>query len=225
MSGSSSKSNCVMTRNVCGLAVLLAACACAAAADDSAAIEVVLERLRDEWKPVDPRTVLDSGDRIRFRFSAGEAGWLYVYAVGSGGGAGWLLPKTAAEPGHRVEAGSQYRIPASPGSYSISGPEGFDVLYWILAPRPLPAGTVLPRPAARPVENTLRPRCRTGTEPVLACVDERAGPAPVTAMKTGLKARELKIESGADAVRIEPVDRAAGIIIYEFRLAHRGGSR
>jgi hypothetical protein len=216
-----------MTSNASRLAAaLLLACASVAGADGGGRIEVVLERLQQDWVAVDPRTVLDSGDRIRFRFSAGEPGWLYVYAVGSGGSAGWLLPKSASEPGHRVEAASRYRIPASPGSYTISGPEGFDVLYWILAPRPLPAETVLPRSASRPIENTLRPRCRTEAETVLACVDERAGPAAVAkANLGGLRARELKIESGADAVRIEPVDRTAGVIIYEFRLAHRGGPR
>ena len=38
---------------------------------------------------------------------------------------------------------------------------------------------------------------------------------------SGLRARELKIEKDAAGSRIEPVDRAGGAIVYEFRIAHR----
>jgi hypothetical protein len=188
---------------------------------------VVLERLEDsQWKPLDSRTVLGSGDRIRFRFHSTIAGWLYVHYVGSGGESGWLLPK-ANELGQRIAGGDSHYIPGGTGSYTVAGPPGFDVVYWILSPKAVPADALLPPGVKRAVPRTLIPRCRAQQDTQMACLDERAGPAPVSGSdeailrRSNLRARELRIDKESTVSTIEPADRSTGIIIYEFRLAHR----
>lgn len=175
---------------------------------------------------MDPRTVFAAGDRIRFRFSANPGGWLYVHYAGSGGQSDWLVPDETSQPGRLVVADQSVTVPAdSSTKFTVTGPPGFDTIYWILSPKPLPADALLPaarRPATAP--NTMRPRCRVPSAP---CLDDRAGPAPLAAAglpvrrSSGLRARELKIEKDAAGSRIEPADRAVGAIVYEFRLAHR----
>jgi hypothetical protein len=193
---------------------------------DPGRIEVVLERKDGaQWTAVDARTVLNSGDRIRFRFRSTLPGWLYVHYAGSGGETGLLLPQKN-EIGHRVIGGESYQVPAGAGSYAVAGPPGFDVLYWVLSPKPVPAESLLP-PSAKRAPRTLIPRCRGQVSSEMACLDDRAGPAAVEASqleplrRSSLRARELRIETESGVSTIEPADRSTGIIIYEFRLAHR----
>ncbi|MEZ5404328.1 MAG: DUF4384 domain-containing protein [Bryobacteraceae bacterium] len=205
-------------------AALLLLCTAAASAAERAGIEVVLERERGEWQAIDPRTVLDAGDHIRFRLNSGAAGWLYVYAAESGGKRGWLIPEGPKDTGYRVEAGAAYRIPASPASYTVSGPEGYDVLYWILSPRPLAAELLLPAKPDAP--RTLRPRCPESLPAGDPCLDDHAGPSlaakPISRPVQGLRARALQIDRRDAVTLIEPADRSLGLIVYEFHLAHRG---
>ena len=43
-------------------------------------VQVSLERREgSDWKPVDPRTVLNPADKIRFKFESTYSGYLYVY--------------------------------------------------------------------------------------------------------------------------------------------------
>jgi hypothetical protein len=86
-------------------------------------------------------------------------------------------------------------VPPDPASFLIGGPPGLDTLYWILAPKQLPLEALVP-PSERKPSRTLIPRCRE-TAP---CTDDRAG-------LNKLRARDL--------------DRNIGVIVYEFRLAHR----
>ena len=131
---------------------------------------------------VAPQTVLASGDRVRFRFNSSVAGWLSVYYAGSGGQADWLLPSRL------VTKDTPFLVPAEPASYTIEGPPGLDVLYWIVSPKQVPLESLVPSGARRQVPHTLVPRCRGGKEPeaaALACLDDRAGPVR-------LRARELR---------------------------------
>lgn len=207
--------------------VLLVPAACLGAdAPAAARIDLALERLADgRWNRIDPQTVLASGDRVRFQFSSNAPGWLSVYYTGAGGRSEWLLPSRL------IAKDSPYTIPAEPASYSIDGPPGLDVLYWILSPKPMAPEALVPAGARRPLPNTLIPRCRGGKEPdtasALACLDERAGPAPLDAAtsplrQSRLRARELKIDNGgAGGASIQTAERTMGVIVYEFRLAHR----
>jgi hypothetical protein len=217
------------TRVPCAAVVLLALPVWGAQNSGSPApgrIEVVLERKDgSQWNAVDARTVLNSGDSIRFKFQSTLPGWLYVHYAGSGGESGLLLPQKN-ETGHRIIGGESYQIPAGQGSYTVEGPPGFDVLYWVLSPKPVPAESLLPSSVKR-APRTLIPRCRgqIGTE--MACLDDRAGPSTVDAAQlaplrsSSLRARELRIQTESGVSTIEPSDRSTGIIIYEFRLAHR----
>ena len=56
-------------------------------------IDVTLERLADDkWNRIDTQTVVNKGERVRFRFVSASPGWLAVYYVGSGGQSEWLSP-------------------------------------------------------------------------------------------------------------------------------------
>ncbi len=180
-------------------------------------IDLALERLAEgRWKGIDPQTVLGMGERIRFRFTSSVPGWLCVYYSGSGGQSEWLLPSRL------VAKDSPYLVPAEPESYLLDGPPGIDVLYWILSPRQVPLESLVPSGAKRAIPNTMVPRCRGAKEPaqqpqLAACLDDRAGVAPLSR----LRARELKIDSGVNGARIQPAERNIGVIVYEFRIAHR----
>lgn len=191
-------------------------------------IDLTLERLQDSnWARLDPQTVLASGDRIRFQFTSNAPGWLCVYYTGSGGQSEWLWPPGAAS--RLIAKDTAQSIPAEPAAYSVAGPPGLDVLYWILSPQQVPLESLVPPRAPRPVPSTLIPRCRAGVVggQELACLDDRAGPAPLDAASSPfrptrrLRARELKIDSGSTGASIQTAERNIGVIVYEFRIAHR----
>jgi hypothetical protein len=162
-------------------------------------IDVTLERLADDkWSRIDPQTVVTKGERVRFRFVSASPGWLAVYYVGSGGQSEWLSPSQLVVKDNAVV------VPPDPASFTIGGPPGLDVLYWILSPKQVPLEALVPASERKPAK-TLIPRCRE-TDP---CTDDRAGLAK-------MRARELKVDSGSGTP-----ERNIGVIVYEFRLAHR----
>jgi hypothetical protein len=203
-----------------GLALVVLG-ACCASGQTALSLEVVLERREaGQWAALDPRTVLRGGDPIRFRFQTPFAGFLYVYYRGSDGATGWLFPTAEAGMDNRVEAGRPYLIPPGPGHFEISGPPGFDSVYWLMSPKALTE-----RPAAPPAgdaPHTLIPRCRDALQPKpattaeRACLDDRAG---AKAVET-LRPREIRM-SGSGTTRITPEKAGAVPVLYEFRLAHQ----
>jgi hypothetical protein len=201
---------------------LLALWAWCAAAQTAASLEVVLERRDGEqWIALDPRTVLRSGDPIRFRFQTTFAGFLSVYYRGSDGETDWLFPTAEAGTDNRVEAGRAYLIPPGPGFFEISGPPGFDSVYWLLSPKPLGERPALPQAADTP--RTMIPHCRDALQPKpaapgdqRACLDDRAG---ARAGET-LRPREIRL-SGSGATKITPAQQGTVPVLYEFRLAHQ----
>jgi hypothetical protein len=202
------------------LALALVGASCAAA-QTAPSLEVALERREaGQWTTLDPRTVLRSGDPIRFRFQTPFAGFLYVYYRGSDGETGWLFPTAEAGMENRVEAGRAYLIPPGPGHFEIAGPPGFDSVYWLLSPKGL-----TDRPAPPPAVDaprTLIPRCRDALQPKppvtaeRACLDDRAGARVVET----LRPREIRM-SGSGTTRITPEKPGAVPVLYEFRLAHQ----
>jgi hypothetical protein len=192
-----------------------------AAAQTAASLEVVLERRDGEqWTALDPRTVLRSGDPIRFRFQTTFAGYLYVYYRGSDGETDWLFPTSEAGTDNRVEPGRAYLIPPEPGFFGISGPPGFDSVYWLLSPKPL---AERPSPPVADTPRTMIPHCRDALQPKpaapgdqRACLDDRAG---ARAAET-LRPREIRL-GGTGATKIKPAQSGAVPVLYEFRLAHQ----
>lgn len=190
-------------------------------AADGAYVQVTLERLDGvDWHAVDPRTILEQKDKIRFRFQTGFPGYLYVFNRASDGTTEKLFPAESAD--NKVEPGRSYLVPAGGANFVIEGPAGYDITHWIVAPEPLaalPTGSSLPK---ADLPGGLLPRCREGgLRPRGGCLDDRAGPQP--AKDSSLKARNIRIEKNADA-RIsapEASNEKMRTIVYEFRVAHQ----
>ena len=182
-------------------------------------VQVTLERQEVlEWRPVDPRMILQPKDKIRFRFSTSFPGYLYVFNRASDGTAAKLFPNE--EPANnRVQPGQAYLLPSPTGNYVIDGPPGYDITHWIVTTEPLstlPASSGLPRSE---IPNTMVPRCREGGLRARGgCLDDKAGPQPPR--DSPLKARSIRIDKGLDA-RISAPAAKPGPIVYEFRVAHQ----
>jgi hypothetical protein len=195
------------------------------AARPKASLDLVMERSEaKQWKALDPQTVLDNGDALRFRLQASFSGYLYAYYRGSGGEAEWLYPSPGSTASNRIEGGATYLIPSSTTSYTVSGKPGFDVVYWLLSPKPLSGGEKTPPRDDDRVPRTMIPRCPEDTGAKTSCLDGRAGVARSAALPDsappGMKARELKLSAAGETTHIEAVDDL-GIFVYEFRIAHR----
>jgi hypothetical protein len=194
------------------------------------ALQVSLELRRgEEWQSVDPKTVFHSGDAIRFRFVTSVGGYLYVLNQSSDGEAAWLFPLPQEGQRSRVEPGPEYLVPGTKGAFVVGGRAGFDVTYWVLSSAPIATSDLaLPAPGSQP--STLEPRCRAETLRARGlCVDERAGPhaiarpeqAPLEALQgKSLVSRELKFQTTNDSTRISLASAYAGVIVYEFLIAH-----
>lgn len=197
---------------------------------NNVALEVTLQRKQGgQWQWVDPGTVFHKDDAIRFRFHSSRGGFLYVLNHSSNGESTWLFPRPEVGQNSRVEAGPEYMIPGSKGSFVVGGNPGFDVTYWILSPTPIDMQQASP-PAMGSQPSTLEPRCRTETLKARGlCVDDRAGPGPIkesanpplpSLRNSPLVSRELKFRSEDGATHISSADTSNKIIVYEFRIAH-----
>jgi|SRR5579863_3042629 uncharacterized protein DUF4384 len=196
-----------------------------ARAGDRAYLDLVMERFENkQWKALDPQTVLDNGDSVRFRLQASFSGYLYAYYRGSAGEAEWLYPTPGSTDNNRIEGGGTYMIPSTTASYTVAGKAGFDVVYWLISPRPLAGGERVPPREDERVPRTMVPRCRDAVPERTACLDGRAGAVSATQAPdsgpSGLKARELRLSTAGETTHIEAAD-GAGLFVYEFRIAHR----
>jgi Domain of unknown function (DUF4384) len=207
-----------------------------AAAQGPNRIELTLERQESgNWRAVDPGLVFDTGDRVRFRFHANFDGYLYVVNQATSGNYETLFPRQDTGEQNRIEAGKEYVVPATQGWFRITGPPGYDVLYWLVTPlalgaqpkyQPLP-----PPPKSGPVPPRLTPRCDdTIFKARGECVDTSAGPKGVKPAEKlpenlsgvpGAASRELMfIRKQKSSVVASPAP-FGGPVIYEFRVAHR----
>ncbi len=195
----------------------------AAWAQEPQRIRVTVERQEaTAWTPVNAAHVFEGGDKLRFRFSASIAGYLYVMNQGTSGTYELLFPRSDTGGDNRVEAGKDYIVPASQGWFKVSGPAGQDVVSWLVSPvdlgkqyRPLPPP---PAPGAVP-PSSLRPRCDDTIFKARGdCIDTSAGVKPVTP-------RELMFTQdnnrGKESVVLSSPAPQSGPVVYELRLAHR----
>jgi hypothetical protein len=181
-------------------------------------MEITLERYEDHtWKVIDPGLVLDKNDRVRFRFKANFSGYLYVTNQSTSARSTLLFPRQDTGSNHRIVANREYLIPAtSQGAFRVDGPEGYDVVSWLVSPVELdrPETPAPPAPPAR-----LVPRCDDAIfRSRGACVDSSAGPqTPKSEVPSDdlLVIREKQSSVIASAVPLK------GPIVYEFHLAHR----
>jgi len=197
-------------------------------------MEVTLEKQDGgRWKAVDPGMVFEKDDRVRFRFRANFRGRLYVMNYGTSGAYSLLFPREETGQENRIEAGKEYRVPATEAWFRIGGPPGYDVVYWLMSPVALGASELAaPVPPRKPQPpKTLLPRCDdTLFRARGQCIDSSAGPRLVPrggALPENLAnlpdadSRELIIMRKPDGFSVSSPTPLAGPVIYEFRLAHK----
>ena len=199
-------------------------------------IEIALDRREGAgWHSVDPGLVFAQDDRVRFRFRANFAGYLYVMNQSTSGKYETLFPREDTGEENRVEAGREYIVPATQGWFRITGPPGHDILYWMVTP--LPLGTapkyvpLPPPPKPGPVPPRLVPRCDdTLFKARGECIDSGAGMRGISREETlpgnlntipGAGSRELLFIREKDLSVAASPGPLSGPVIYEFRLAHR----
>jgi hypothetical protein len=178
-------------------------------------MEVVLERLEQgAWKVIEPSLVLEKNDRVRFRFRANFAGFLYVTNRSTSHTTTLLFPRQDTGPDNRILPNREYLVPATRGAFRVEGPEGYDIVAWTVSPvelgRPEP-----PSPPAELPPNMI-PRCDdTVFRARGKCVDTAAGPQAKNEDSdlTFIRGRESSVISSPGPLKAP--------IVYEFRLAHR----
>lgn len=182
-------------------------------------MQVTLERYEgSRWKTVEPGLILNNRDQVRFRFKANFSGYLYVTNRSTSETTTLLFPRQDTGSENRVIANREYIVPAAEnGSFRVEGPEGHDIVSWMVSPvslgriespptPPAPAGKLIPR-----CDDTIF-RAR-GT-----CVDSSAGPQAKAAAK-GEDAVMFIRER--DTYTISAASPITGPIVYQFHLAHR----
>jgi hypothetical protein len=184
-----------------------------------------------------PGHVFQPGDVVRFRVSArAMEGYLYVIDQGSSGAYTTLFPAQGTRADTFLHADQDVFVPSvEDGWFEVGGPAGFDVLYFVVSPKPIDiaAGSVeSEKPgAAAPPPDSMKPRCddaifRSRGE----CVDSTAGPAPlardvplppqITAAARNAS-RDIVLEENDEdhsVTATAPLDKPA---VYVFRLAHQ----
>lgn len=216
-------------------ALSIASFASVAQAQEPQRIRVTVERLDSAgWVAVNPAHVFDPGEKVRFRFSSSNAGYLYVVNLGTSNSYELLFPRSDTGSDNRIEALKSYVVPAVQGHFKISGPPGQDVVYWLVSPvdlgkqyRPLP-----PPPAPGSVPPSLQPRCDDSIFKARGdCVDTSAGlkptskpPENMSGIVTATPRELLFIQDnsiGKESVVVSSPAPLTGPVVYELRLAHR----
>ena len=190
-----------------------------ASAQNASRMEITLER-RDgnAWKAVDPGLVLAVKDKVRFRFKSNFKGYLYVINHSTSGTSTLLFPRQDTGSMNQIEAGKEYVVPATQGAFRVEGPEGYDVISWMVSPVMLAAPSLPERTEpATPVE--MKPRCDDSIFKARGdCVDTAAGPKP---QADSHSSRELVFMRQKNSSVIASPIPLKGPVVYEFRLAHR----
>lgn len=206
------------------LAALPAAPQAKSLAQGAHKMELILDkRVKNAWRTVDPGTIFDNGESVRFRFRTNFDGYLYVINHGTAGTHTQLFPTEDAGTENRVQAGQEYIVPATKGAFRVDGPAGYDVLYWMISPvRLTPAPQQkLPPPPRKPI--TLIPRCDdTILKARGECVDRSAGTQSHTLTERSLAPQQdLVFRRKPDGAVVSSPEPLTGPVTFEFRLAHK----
>ncbi len=199
-------------------------------AGDPQRISVMVQREEPAgWRDVNPATVFEPGDRLRFHISSTSSGYLYVMNQGTSGTYELLFPRTDTGSDNRIEAAKDYTVPATQGWFKVSGPPGQDVIYWLIGPQELARQyRPLPAPSA---PSSMRPRCDdTIFQARGECIDTSAGVKPVKPGEklpsnlegaAGATPRELLFMQEKGGAVLSSAEPLTGPVVYELRLAHR----
>lgn len=195
------------------------------------ALEIALEQqIGGQAQPVAPRHVFNSGDILRIRVTSDYDGYLYVMDQGTSGHFATVFPSGTAGTDNQVHRGQIYSIPSTTdGWFQISGPPGFDVLYFLLSPEPIATPAAASFAAPGPV-SSLKPRCNDAAFRARGdCIDILAGPAALPkdtplpaplAPLAGAASRDITVVTKKDGVTVVPGGSKTAPVIYTFRLAH-----
>lgn len=210
----------------------LALCASLAAQPRASRIEITVER-RDgkDWKTVDPALVFEAGDVVRFRFKSSFDGYLYVTDYGTSGKYTLLFPRQETGQKNRIQGDKEYLIPATEAVFRVSGPPGYESVYWYVSPVALGSPDLAPARPTNYKPPVLLPRCDdTALRARGLCLDAAAGPKKIEegdkvpdnlAPMRRSAARELTIFQQENQSVLSTVGPAAEPLLYEFRLAHK----
>jgi hypothetical protein len=204
-----------------------------AAAAAPPALHISLERKLPDGKveAMASDHVFDTGDVVHFRVESEYDGYLYVMDQGTSGRFTTVFPTAEAGADNRVHRGQTFSIPSQEESwYQISGPAGFDVLYFLLSPDALAPPVASSFAAPGPV-SSLKPRCNDAVFRARGeCTDINAGPAPLPkgeplpaplAPMAGMASRDITIVQKKDGVTVGSKGNTRGPVIYTFRMAHQ----
>jgi hypothetical protein len=160
-----------------------------------------------------------------------------VVDKGTTGGIATLFPASGAGEGsNRIEPNESYLVPANgDGWFSVGGPSGFDVLYFLVSDRPInlpqaAAPSSHPESKEAPPPGML-PRCDDQIFKARGdCLDDSAGVAPlapgapvprelIPLARTA--SRDIILTDDGGGTTVQPAAAAKLPLIYTFRLAHR----
>jgi hypothetical protein len=196
-------------------------------------LEITLERKDGQaWKAVDPALVLAANDVVRFRFQSNFDGYLYVTNYGTTGKYSLLFPRQETGSQNRVRAGREYIIPATQTAFRISGPAGYESVYWLVSPVALGNSPDLtPAHPSNYKPPALLPRCDENMMRARGlCLDSQAGPRAVDQKEKlpdnleplrSATSRELTIVQDQNQSVVSASGNLSGPLLYEFRLAHK----
>ena len=198
-------------------------------------LDITLERRRNgKVEPMSSGHVFEAGDEVRLRLKSHYNGFLYVMDQGTSGRFATVFPANDTGNDNRITEGNQYVVPAvNDGWFEVSGPAGFDTLYFLLSPTVLATPTAASFAAPGPI-SSLRPRCNDKIFRARGeCTDDTAGPAAVPASQdlpaplapiAGGASRDITFsnkDKGTVAVNTKGKTDASAPLIYTFRLAHQ----
>ena len=196
------------------------------------ALEIVVEKQLPDGKAeaMSPSHVFAAGDTIRLRVTSQFDGYLYVMDQGTTGQFTTVFPSLAAGSDNRVTQGQSYLVPSTAdGWFQITGPAGFDVLYFLLSPQTIVSPTASTFVAPGPV-SSLKPRCNDAIFKARGeCTDVSAGPAALPKAAplpqplepiAGAASRDITVVKKKDGVTVTSDGPKTAPVIYTFRLAH-----
>lgn len=202
-------------------------------------MEITVQRLEHGvWKLVDPGLVFAQNDRVRFRYRANFAGYLYVTNRSTSGKYERLFPREETGQDNRIAAGKEYTVPSTDATFRIGGPAGHELIYWLASPVELTADAVKPGagaselpPLSQPRKDDLTPRCDDAIFRARGeCVDSSAGTQGITegeklpeglAKASALTPRDLLFLRREKTTVVSSPVPLTGPVVYEFRLAHK----
>ncbi len=196
-------------------------------------LEVTLEKRGEKnWQAVEPGRVLDQGDEVRFRVRSNLDGELYAYNRGPGGQAELIFPRREVGQANRLSPGGEVVIPED-GAFSISGPPGHDVVYWVVSPAgqgppslPNMAAAATPK---RPAPPQLMPSCdETILRARSICIDQTAGAQTLQSTEAAgvfgdsdLHSRGIGVKRQLNSAVITAERADNGVLVFEYRIPHR----